>query len=263
MLETLVDTDVVTEAIECRKAAESIEEDSSAKRWAEADAYAELARRGWTERRIAEACEVSKTSVHYFLACSSAYPGHLGDQRPSFWNAYHEIKSGYVHVSHATGQPEWYTPPEYIAAAKKVLGDIDLDPASCDTAQQVVQAKDFFTVQNDGLTKPWAGRIWLNPPFGRKLVSEFVLKLCDHFQDGDVSAALLLTNNATESQWFQRAVHLATAICMPLGRVTFLNEKLDPFGAPLQGQTVLYFGQEPKKFVNEFRQFGFCSELSV
>jgi ParB family chromosome partitioning protein len=54
---------------------------------------------------------------------------------------------------------EWYTPLPYIEAARLVLGDIDLDPASCELANGVVQAKRFFTEQDDGLTKEWSGRV--------------------------------------------------------------------------------------------------------
>src|SRR5262245_13067731 len=39
---------------------------------------------------------------------------------------------------------EWYTPPQYIAAARAVLGAIDLDPASSEIAQTTVQAGAFF-----------------------------------------------------------------------------------------------------------------------
>ena len=51
----------------------------------------------------------------------------------------------------------WYTPPRYIVLARAVLGDIDLDPASCSAAQAVVQAGSYYTEYEDGLIQPWFG----------------------------------------------------------------------------------------------------------
>jgi hypothetical protein len=43
-----------------------------------------------------------------------------------------------------TGENEWYTPVKYIEAARRVLGNIDLDPASCEAAQTTVRARQFL-----------------------------------------------------------------------------------------------------------------------
>ena len=58
-----------------------------------------------------------------------------------------------------THNDECYTPPVYIEAVKTVFGgDIDLDPASSETANLVVQAKQILTAENDGLKGDWHGR---------------------------------------------------------------------------------------------------------
>jgi hypothetical protein len=50
-----------------------------------------------------------------------------------------------------TGEMEWFTPGDYIEKARRVLGVIDIDPASCAEAQQVVKAGCFFSKNDDGL----------------------------------------------------------------------------------------------------------------
>ena len=75
-----------------------------------------------------------------------------------------------AHVGQNTGDTEWFTPPEIVEAARRVLGEIDLDPASTREANIVIKAKVFYTRHDDGLTKPWKGRVWMNPPYAHPLV---------------------------------------------------------------------------------------------
>lgn len=164
------------------------------------------------------------------------------------------------HVAQNSGNNEWYTPPEYLTAARLVLGGIDLDPASSPIANQAVQAARFFTAQDDGLTRPWHGRVWLNPPYASDLIGRFAAKLRDHVTARDVQAALVLVNNATETTWFHTIAQVAQAICFPLGRVRFLDPEGNP-GAPLQGQAVLYIGADVRAFRAAFQPFGLVVTL--
>jgi hypothetical protein len=163
-----------------------------------------------------------------------------------------------VHVAQNTGHPEWYTPAAYVEAARRVLGDIDLDPASSPAAQRTVKATRYFTAKDDGLVRRWQGRVFLNPPYNAGLVDQFVTKLCDHHAAGDVPAAVLLVNNATETEWFQRAA-AAAAVCFPDGRIKFLDDAGNARGAPLQGQAIVYLGAAASEFLETFNAFGFCA----
>jgi len=82
-----------------------------------------------------------------------------------------------------TGENEWFTPPQYIELARRVLGRIDLDPASREQAQQTIAAASYFTKEQDGLAQDWRGNIWINPPYSRPLIARFVDKLCDEWED--------------------------------------------------------------------------------
>jgi hypothetical protein len=164
---------------------------------------------------------------------------------------------GDAHVRHNTGEHEWYTPPAYLDAARKVLGAFDLDPASSTLAQTLVRAKKYHTRDDDGLSKPWRGRIWLNPPYASGLVDSFIDKLVSHYEAGDVTAAIVLVNNATETEWFHKCAAAASAVCFPAGRVRFLDAEGNP-GAPLQGQSLLSLGNDPRAFCEAFSSIGRC-----
>ena len=161
-----------------------------------------------------------------------------------------------AHVGRNSGEEEWYTPEEYLDAAREVLGEIDIDPASSTEAQKRVKAKRYHTMRDDGLTKDWSGNVWMNPPYTDGLVDRFVDKLCGHYEASDVKSAIVLVNNCTETKWFQRAAKIAVAICFPAGRIRFIDRHGKPSGAPLQGQALLYLGKKPSAFGKAFGDFG-------
>ena len=68
---------------------------------------------------------------------------------------------------HQSKSNEWYTPAPYIEAARRVMGEIDLDPASSTFANHIVRAKMYYAIEDNGLEQNWKGRVWLNPPYGK------------------------------------------------------------------------------------------------
>jgi ParB family chromosome partitioning protein len=169
-----------------------------------------------------------------------------------------EQDKGGTHVAKNTGEVEWYTPPEYIEAARRVMRGIDLDPASCLTANETVKAKRFYSKDNNGLDKDWSGRVWMNPPYAKGEVDAFAEKLAAEVRVKKVSEACVLVNNATDTGWFQTLADVASAVCFTLGRVKFLDRDNRPVGAPLQGQAVIYIGSNSGRFVSEFSILGTC-----
>ena len=160
------------------------------------------------------------------------------------------------HVAHNSGENEWYTPSEYIKAARKVMGGIDLDPASSVIANKTVQAIRYFAASDNGLSQEWFGNVWLNPPYSQPLIQQFAEKLVAEWESGRVDQACVLVNNATDTAWLQTMLSVCTALCLVRGRIKFLDPSGRAVGAPLQGQVILYFGTKLDRFADVFKAFG-------
>lgn len=155
------------------------------------------------------------------------------------------------HVVNNSGDNEWYTPAEYIEAARTVMGTIDLDPASNDFANGTVKAETYYTEETNGLAHEWTGNIWMNPPYSGGVISQFVKKLVE----SDFTQAIVLVNNATDTEWFRMLTNKAKAIVFTTGRIRFVKRD-GAKNTPLQGQAFVYFGKNRLKFVEVFSRFG-------
>jgi ParB-like chromosome segregation protein Spo0J len=151
---------------------------------------------------------------------------------------------------------EWYTPVVYIEAARLVLGEIELDPASCSLANTVVKAARYIDKAHDGLRLPWCtGGLWLNPPYSA--TQEWVDKLIEEFDEERTDAAIILVNNATETRWFQ-ALLRRFPVCFPASRLQFWRHDHENVGAR-QGQALFLLTRDRAQmgnFTAAFGQFG-------
>ena len=152
---------------------------------------------------------------------------------------------------------DWYTPSPIVEAARALMGGIDLDPASCAQANEIVKAARFFSIEEDGLSQDWRGRVWLNPPYGREggesNQGRWSRKLIESFEAGDVSEAVLLVNSVTDRSWFWP--FWERSICFVYKRIQFYA----PDGRkpqPTHGNVLVYFGHNQIGFYKQFREFG-------
>lgn len=181
---------------------------------------------------------------------------HATDDVPSQNDFLKFVANGsIICTKHGSGIVDWYTPAKYIELCRKAMGGIDCDPATCEHAQKTVQAMVAYTEADNGLERDWYGNVFLNPPFKMPEVALFVNKLCDSFEARAVTQAILLTNNNTDTDWWQRTASLASAICFTDGRIKFYNA-VGVESLPTNGQSFCYFGDAHKRFRNTFSDIG-------
>jgi len=154
-----------------------------------------------------------------------------------------------------SGDDEYFTPSKYVEAVRDVLGEIDLDPASCPEAQAIVKATRYFTKDDDGLKQEWHGRVFLNPPWSAPL--PWVQKLIEECQSGRVTEAILLTFSNTSTRWFQTAAGASAAICFTNTNIAFIHRAKGQMGRSAIGQAFLYFGRDVENFARRFSPLGF------
>jgi len=107
---------------------------------------------------------------------------------------------------------EWLTPPSIIHA----LGEFDLDPCA-PINRPWDTAKKHYTIEDDGLSKEWHGRVWCNPPYGRETF-EWLEKLADH------GNGIALIFARTETKGFHREIwEKADSVFFFAGRLRFHN----------------------------------------
>ena len=121
---------------------------------------------------------------------------------------------------------EWLTPPEILRAC----GVFDLDPCA-PIVRPWSTASQHYTMLDDGLSKPWIGRIWCNPPFGREAV-KWLRRMAGH------GNGIALIPARTETAMFYECVWgVADAVLFIQGRPHFhyVDGRRAPFnsGAPI------------------------------
>lgn len=159
----------------------------------------------------------------------------------------------------SSASDEWYTPPEYITLAREVMGGIDLDPASSETAQAWIQAETCYTIKDNGLEKPWRGRLWLNPPYGAG-VQRWTQKAVEEHDSGTVTAAIILVRPAAGAAWYQ-ALSSRFALCTTHKRIRFIDKDGTQQKSPVHGNCFFYLGANIERFREVFGEIGVVTRV--
>lgn len=154
---------------------------------------------------------------------------------------------------------EWYTPPEILEPVKQLLGTIELDPASCWTANLSVGASIYFSGSPapllDGLQMSWlANTVWCNPPYGREHNRLWAEKVLREWKLGHFNEGLYLCPASTGAEWFCPLMKFPQ--CFVHGRISFLTPNGEVVKGNRYDSCITYFGWRTEEFAKVFSSVG-------
>jgi hypothetical protein len=107
---------------------------------------------------------------------------------------------------------EQYTPSWIFEA----LGlTFDLDVASSDNPYVVVPTRRRYTIEDDGLSQPWEGLVWMNPPYSG--VTPWVDKWLDH------GNGFCLVPLASQGKWVNKLWESEAQLTYMPGNIKFIG----------------------------------------
>jgi len=139
-------------------------------------------------------------------------------------------QSFYAHAGNSSTSETWTTPKELLEPLYSVFGAFDLDPCSPSSGRTApVRAKAYYTKDDDGLSLPWFGTCFVNPPYGKAL-RHWVAKAYEESRCGNTQTIVMLMPARTDTKfWHQSIVGKATIFFLK-GRLKFGNaEQVAPF----------------------------------
>ena len=145
---------------------------------------------------------------------------------------------------------EWHTPPHVVDMVREVLGEIELDP--CWHPASYVTAPVTHIAEHDGLSRPWRGRTFVNPPYGLT-IGRWTRKLAREHESGAVPEALLLIPARTDTKWFRELDQYPR--CFVGSRLNFSGHR---HPAPFPS-AVVYMGRNVERFTGVFSRIGSVS----
>lgn len=107
---------------------------------------------------------------------------------------------------------ELYT-PKFIFDALKI--DFDLDVCAPEQGPLHTPAHKWYSLKDDGLVKPWFGRVWMNPPYSNPGV--WVDKWLDH-KNGFALVQI------SKSFWFHKLWSSPAKVIFPSPNIKFINQ---------------------------------------
>ena len=150
---------------------------------------------------------------------------------------------------------DWYTPADLLEAIGETY---DLDPCAPEygRAYYAVKAAREYTITDDGLSKPWEGFVFMNPPFGgRNGHVPWLVKFLEH------GYGIAVVRAYTSAGWFHEHAVKADAMCFPRGKTKFVRPDGTIGKAPGHGIVLLGMGERAVRALKR-ANLGLCLSLN-
>ncbi len=177
-------------------------------------------------------------------------------------------------INQNSSDVEYFTPLPIVNLARQVMGGIDLDPASSTEANAGINARNIYTIKDDGITQPWYGAVWLNHPFGRREIpcapdcakkhthhdyllygnSGWITKLMNEWNEGNIEQACTITYASTSEKWFRPLLEFPQ--CFITTRTNYYLPDGTLKKGVTKGSVVTYLGPRVNRFAQAFNEIG-------
>lgn len=128
----------------------------------------------------------------------------------------------------------WETPQDLF---DKLNAEFHFDLDVCALPENA-KCEKYYTPEDDGLSQPWNGVCWCNPPYGRT-IGKWVQKAYETFAGGGTVVMLLPAR--TDTKWFHEYIYNKAEIRFIKGRLKFGNSKN---AAPFPSMVVVFDGKQ-------------------
>lgn len=176
-------------------------------------------------------------------------------------------------AQHSSGSNEHYTPPGLLDLVREVFGqDIDLDPCSCAAANTLVRARRYYTEADDGLTLPWEGTVFVNPPGNKRRLptgerasqaaywwAHLSSRFADHFAVTQAAFQIFNLELLRHAQGWDVKQPLDYAVVFFRRRIEYYRQedgRLVPGEQPPHPSALVYLGPHTGRFREVFEREG-------
>lgn len=136
----------------------------------------------------------------------------------------------------SSDRDDWETPQDLFDALDLIFS-FDLDPCASHDNHKTPQ---YFTIEADGLSRDWHGRVFMNPPYGRG-ISDWIEKAYEESTKYWNDFVVGLIPSLTDTRYWHDYVMKARYIWFIKGRIHFSGAQSAPFPSAI----VIWMGGYP------------------